>query len=402
MEILDARQRILLIANAPHPDIGALRKAITANKNYELELKYAYQDISNLASKDMIILHDLPSDNYPISTLSEQAKQKNIPLLFILGSQISNVRFNSMQDALKIDGTNGSQNDAQAIFAPGFNLYKIDDMVKSRVRNFVPLKAPFGEYKIHPKANVLLYQKIGTVDTKYPLAYFYEQQNHKIGIIAGEGIWHWRLFEYAQHETHETTDEFISRMIQFISQKEDKRKFRAFASQNTYKENEQIFFDAQLYNQNYELVNDPDAFLTVKDSKGKKFDYTLSKSNNYYKLDAGRFPEGNYSFTATTKQNGQQYSASGKFVVQSIEKEQYDLTARHDILYSLSNKNNGQLYQLDQINNLKEALVNSDTIKPLLIQSSQTERLLNIKWLALVIAFLLFLEWFLRRFHGTY
>ncbi|MEM9991599.1 MAG: hypothetical protein AAF738_07525, partial [Bacteroidota bacterium] len=41
IDVLDARQKILLLANSPHPDITALRQTFEQNKNYEVKVAYA-------------------------------------------------------------------------------------------------------------------------------------------------------------------------------------------------------------------------------------------------------------------------------------------------------------------------------------------------------------------------
>ncbi len=60
IDILDARQRILLLAESPHPDIAALRRMINSNKNYEVEVAYAGKLKENPAKYDLIVLHQLP------------------------------------------------------------------------------------------------------------------------------------------------------------------------------------------------------------------------------------------------------------------------------------------------------------------------------------------------------
>ena len=37
IDIRDSREKILLVANAPHPDIAAIKDAIESNQNYEVE-----------------------------------------------------------------------------------------------------------------------------------------------------------------------------------------------------------------------------------------------------------------------------------------------------------------------------------------------------------------------------
>ncbi|MEO6760208.1 MAG: hypothetical protein ABIO24_12195, partial [Saprospiraceae bacterium] len=41
IDVLDARQKILLLANSPHPDLTALRQTLEGNKNYQVSIAYA-------------------------------------------------------------------------------------------------------------------------------------------------------------------------------------------------------------------------------------------------------------------------------------------------------------------------------------------------------------------------
>ncbi|NJN77092.1 MAG: hypothetical protein HC803_01160 [Saprospiraceae bacterium] len=63
-------------------------------------------------------------------------------------------------------------NEVQAFVGTNFNLFTIDDKMKQEVRKFPPVIAPFGDFKASANAQTLLYQKIGTVETKYPLLSF--------------------------------------------------------------------------------------------------------------------------------------------------------------------------------------------------------------------------------------
>jgi len=402
IEVLDARQKILIMANAPHPDLATLKKTIERNKNYEVEVIMADKPAPGLGQYDIVMMHNLPSDDHPVGATLASLKSKRIPTVFFTGNQTSLNLFNKAQDALNISGNVSSMNQVQAVWKSGFNGYKIEERLKAGLTRFPPLDAPFGEYKEGAKTEVLLNQKIGKVETNYPLLCYSELNNWKTTVFAGEGIWRWRLFEYQQFQTDDKVFELVNKMIQYSSKKDDKRKFRSFVSKNVFKENEEVLFDAQLYNDNYELINDTDVFLKLKDNQGNSYDYTFSKTNNYYSLNAGELSEGTYNFTASTKSNGTDLSSKGSFAVQSIQKEQYDLTARHSMLNSLSERFGGKLYYPDQIDALTSDIVNAESIKPVLYQRNKTESLLNMKWLFAIAALALILEWFLRRFYGGY
>ncbi|MFN7833095.1 MAG: hypothetical protein ACK5Q2_14020, partial [Bacteroidota bacterium] len=61
MDILDARQKILLLANSPHPDLSALRSTLDENKNYAVSLAYISDPGLDAGKYDFVILHNLPS-----------------------------------------------------------------------------------------------------------------------------------------------------------------------------------------------------------------------------------------------------------------------------------------------------------------------------------------------------
>jgi len=402
VDVLDARQKIILLADSPHPDIKAIKSIIGSNKNYTIDVKMANDPMVNLKTYDIVILHNLPSQKYDINSYLTEIKRLRKPSFYIVGGETSMSLFNKAQNVLTINGSNSSMNDITPILEGGFNLFTLSDLLKSKIKQFVPLKVPFGEYKTAATSKVLLYQKIGNVETQYPLLAYSDIGNHKQAVLTGEGIWRWRLTEFTDFPEQPFTKETILKTLQYISQKEDKRQFRAFTNKIAYKENENILFDAQLYNANYEAINNPEAYLKITNSVGEKFDYTFSKNNNSYYIDAGRLPEDNYTYTANANYNGKNITASGKFSVQSIVKEQYDLTAKHDLLFSLTEKFGGEVIYPSGVAQLSDILSNNDSIKPILFQKAETKSILDYQWILAILILLLAIEWFMRRFYGGY
>ena len=66
-EVLNARQKILLIADAAHPDIAAIRSAIDQNKNYDLTVRLSNEYDGDLSGYSLIILHKIPSEREPVT-----------------------------------------------------------------------------------------------------------------------------------------------------------------------------------------------------------------------------------------------------------------------------------------------------------------------------------------------
>lgn len=401
IEVLDARQNIGIIAGSPHPDISALKQLLEQNKNYEVSIFSTVPSASEVDQLDLAILHQLPSSERNIAgTLSRLNTQKT-PRIFVLGPLTNITAFNANQSDITIRGTNGSVSDAQASLDSRFASFTLSDRVKQVVPTFPPMKSPFGQYEKAANLQVLLNQNIGGIETDYPLVAFSDKDGIKSGYILGTDIWRWKLFEYLQEGNFDVISELLDKVTIYTSTKEDKRKFRVNSVETIYNENDEVQFQAELYNNSYELTNDPDVFMTITDQSQNKYEYTFSKNSTVYSLDAGKLARGRYSYVARTNYNGEQYEVSGRFTVRDIQYELYDLEARHNVLYSLSEKFNGKVYYPEQMEELGTQILDSDVLKPVLYQSQVTRPLLDKRWIFGLVALILALEWLLRRYFGS-
>ena len=402
VDVLDARQKILLLAQSPHPDLTAIRQVVNKNKNYELEVAYIDEKNIKLAEYNFVILHQLPDSKSLSTPFIQEIQTKKIPHLFVVGTLTSLNQFNQVQSLLSISGDGQNTNEVQGNIAADFSLFTISDEVRNNLPSFAPLIAPFGEFKEAVNAQVLLFQRIGKIDTRYPLLVLGEQDGVKKGVLAAEGIWKWRLFDYLQHKNHDIIEEILGKTIQYLSLKEDKRRFRINLDKNIFNENEPIFQNAEVYNDNYELINESDVSVVIKNSEGKEFPFTFNKTEKAYALNAGLFPVGNYTFKGTTFQNGKQLTYSGQFSVQPIQLESFEVTANHSLLGVLSDQHGGEVVYPAQLVSISEKLKNKKSVKPVIYQTTKTRSVINLKWLCFLLMGLLTLEWFMRRYHGSY
>ena len=402
VDVLDARQKILIVANSPHPDVTSLRQSITRNKNYEVKVDYINNLKENVAAFDFVIMHQLPSFRYDAGNVINILNEKSIPRWFIVGTQTNLARLNQVQNLVAIQSDGRNTNEVQGRLAPGFNSFTIAETLEEALPNFAPLTAPFGEFVASEDAQVLLYQRIGKIDTRYPLLVLGEQRNARVGVLCAEGIWKWRLFDYLQNQNHDLFEELFGKTVQFVSLKEDKRKFRVNLSKNIFNENEAIDFDAELYNDSYELINGPDASITITNSEGNDFNFTFNKTPRAYALNAGIFPVGNYTFRASVLSNGEDLTYNGQFSVQPIQLEVYETTADHGLLRLLSEKYGGEMIYPGQLDGVAGIIRESGKAKPIIFQNSQTRSVINLKWIFFILLILLTTEWFLRRYFGGY
>ena len=291
IDVLDSRQKILILASAPHPDISALSQAIGINENYEVGFFLANKFKGSIDAYNLIILHQLPSINNAGSKLLSEIVKSDIPVLYILGARSALKSFNNLKVGLNIYGSNKKFNEVQGIVKNDFTLFTLDDNTRRFIEKLPPLLAPFGNYKSISSNNTMLYQRIGMVETEQPLIVFNSMGGRKTAIIAGEGIWKWRLHDYAAHNNHDIFNKLVSKIVQYLALQVDKSFFRVICKNDFY-ENEPLLFDAEVYNESYELINDPEVTMNIINSDNKKFPYTFSKTINAYRLNAGMFPVG--------------------------------------------------------------------------------------------------------------
>ncbi|MDR1847913.1 MAG: hypothetical protein LBR17_07365 [Bacteroidales bacterium] len=399
VEVLDSKEKILLLAASPHPDIAAIRRSLELNRNYEVSAAEIKDLPADFLSYSLIILHQLPSNTDNFNKIRKMQEQ-NIPLLFVLGSQTNLSLFNSLATGISVTGNSVNTNQSVALYNTDFSLFSPSKATENLLFRMPPLICPSVKIVAPPSASVLAYQKIGNVNTNYPLIAFYNSSSGKTGLIAGENIWKWRLQNYALNQTHAEIDEILQKSVKLVANKIDKSRFRIIAEQ-IYNENQPIVMEAEVYDENYELNNNAEVSIEIRDSHNKAFRYTFGKTDNAYRLNIGQLQAGKYQYAATTVSGGKNLTVKGSFVVSEENLENLNLTADHSLLYNISAKTSGRLFYPSNMQAITDYIKNNEHIKPVIYESTETKRLISEWWYWLIILLLLSVEWGLRKYWGN-
>ena len=401
IDILDAKQKILILARAPHPDISALKQAIESNYNYEVANSLIEKFDGEIGKYNLLILHQLPANKYPLGALFEKSSEKKIPLLFILGAKSDLNRFNQLNSGLRIITEKPAYNESLPVINQEFTLFTISEKTRKDVEFFPPLICPFGEYQMLNSANILFNQRIGSLDTKYPLVLFNQNLVSKTGIVAGEGLWRWRLGEFAKTGDHNAFNEIMTKMVQYLSVKVDKSFFKIICK-NNFLENQAVEFDAEVYNQSYEIINVPEVEIRIKNSEGQTYPFVFGKTANAYHLNAGIFSVDNYTYSASVGVGDKVFNDAGVFTVSPLNIESVNTYANHNLLFQLANKHDGEMLALEEMNDFPEKLKEREDIKTITYFEKRYNELVNVFWVFVLIIILLSGEWFLRKRNGAY
>lgn len=401
IEILDGKQKILVLSNSPHPDVTAIKQALGSNHNYETEYFVIDKFNKNIAAYNMVILHNLPSDRQYLHDIFQKIKDNQLPVLYIIGSQTNLKALNRQSPGFMIPDDNVIYNEAQPIYNNSFTLFSLPESSQIAIASFPPLISPYGEYSISPVAQSMFQQKIGSLHINDPLILFYQSQDARMGYIVGEGIWRWRLANYNNTGNHQVFDDLLNRIVQFLSVKADKSQFRIF-HKNNFDENQNIELEAELYNESYELVNDPEVTVTIMNSEGKRFPFTFSRTSRSYFLNAGHLPVDNYTYTAKVSWGNKTLSNEGIFTISALNIEKTNTIANHNLMYNIAVKRGGEMIYPDEMESLFQKMMEKDEVTSISYSRKKFSELLNLPWILALILGLLSIEWFIRKRSGSY
>jgi hypothetical protein len=405
VEVVEGRKKILMIARSPHPDIKALREVVEKNSNYEFivhipGLIEADPSLLQPGKVDLIIAHQSPdTDSRTTSILTSFLKAKASALIIIGGKTI--LRMLPTIGIPVTFETNTQRDEVQAVVNPDYHDLGFSDDLNTNVSRFPPVQVPFGKFTFPVTAKAVLKQRIGSVVTERPLLYTMEDDRQKVAVLMGEGIWKWRLSEFQETEKTNSFDELFSKLLQYLSTQDDRRKFRSFPLQHEFTSDGPVVLESQVYNDLFEPVYGNAIDIELRDEQGKvtTYRYVTGPGNTRYRI--GGLKEGVYRYKASTDLKGKKEEVRGEFLITEQNQEQQNLTADFGLLRTLADNTGGQFYKLADANKLASELTKADAKS--VIHSDETfNPLINLKWVFFVLLALISLEWFTRKYMGSY
>ncbi|MDY0284879.1 MAG: hypothetical protein RBR21_01965 [Bacteroidales bacterium] len=398
INVLDSRKKIALLSSVVSPDISALMKAITALNTYEID----YYDLNSdrapsLESYHILILYGIPPHDLLIKKIQESA----LPLFLIFTTADEAAGFNALAAGVQIVNKASDYSLSFPVINDAFSAFTIPPAFSDIADQLPPLSVPFAEFLQSAGNSVLLNQKIGNVITEMPLLSLTKTPDSRQCLLMGDGFWKWRMAAARMTDNTAAFDRLIARILQYLSIMEEKKFFVVEAADRFY-ENEPVEFTAEVYNDNFELTNTPDVALVITNERGETFPFSMIPGEKGYSLDAGMLVPGRYTYTATVVRNNTRTNAFGAFIVAARDIELSLLVANHSLLFDLATKNGGSVFYPDQMNRLQEVLAQDTVTKPVIYYREFFRSLVHDPRLFFFILLLLSVEWFLRRYAGSY
>ncbi len=399
IDVLDNRDKILILANAPHPDVAAIRNVLIQKETYEVVVATANNFSGDFESFNLVIAHGFGRQENALQWQSLWSSK--VPIWNILYGQTNSALINSYQSAFGMDGNGTKTNRIFPAFNSTFNTFKISDETRGFVRNVPPLTSPFSEIAKTNDNQTLLFQKLGSVETNYPLWYFDTRGTVKNAWLFGEGLWRWKMYNFQENQSFDHFSELVWKTVQYLSVKEDKSRFRLKLNKR-YNENENVIIQAEFYDKSYEKTNQFNISLTLTDELENTYSYAFVPNNLGYILDIGMLPPGVYNYAAEVEDGSKKFKKSGSFIVVPVNVEFTKTKADFDVLKKLSNKTKGSFYLQSDLNSLLINFEDKSNFPSISYTSESKKELIHYKWIFGFILLLLTIEWLMRKLKGRY
>lgn len=406
IEVLQSKRRVVMIARAPHPDIGAMRTALEADQ-FELEV-YNFQGNSQppeglmeaLDEAEVVLLHDLPSAGYSLGALREKVLKQKLPVWMVAGEQTKLQRAQAWDLGFQRKGGGQGNVRARARWNENFSLYALSQEEAQLIEQWPPLQTPFSELALSRGTDVLFWQQVGNVSTERPLMFFANRNGRKTAVLLGTGNWRWSMFNFTMTEDQQAYRTWVRKTIRYLARREDKRLFRIVDLPDFFPEQDDVVIKAELYNPSLELLEGGAAELRLKTPEGEVFEYSFVEQGRFYEARLGRLKPGLYAFTAQTTIAGKQREVSGQFLVREQKQELMEAVARYDVLRRMSDRTGGAFQEWTQVDSLVRQIQNRRDIRPISYVRTEYRDLIRETWLLGLLVLLLGVEWGVRKYLG--
>ncbi len=400
INVLDERLKIAILTSAPHPDVAVWRNALKTNKNYEVEVLDVDKFNNNINDYSLFILYQLPANSSHI-TLLNKIKDAKIPYLIQIGlaTQLDHLG-QVFTENYTIEGNSSTEENIKVKINDAFSLFTIDKRIVNDQATFPPLRAPLVELKGNEVYQHLMTKQLGKLDTGIPVWLLSESSDTKNGIIVGEGIWRWSMTSFSLYGSHDPFNEFLQQTTKYLVRKGRNKRFDINIDKE-YFEGNRIKLNARLLDPSMEAAIGGDISFNLKNSSNEVFEYAFGESGMKYSLDLGALEAGDYTYDAKAIIASETFRLNGSFTVKKMMLEQKDSHANASLMYQWANKTGGSLYYPDQLNEIKDKISQSN-LSSISYKTESFSDMIRLNWLFFIIVLFLSVEWFLRRFYGSY
>jgi len=392
LEVIDEQTKVLMLSSFHHPDIGVLKRSIEVNPQRKVEIDIGLSKENKLKDYQLIILYQ-PDVSF-VKVFEEIIKEKH-PFLLITGTKTN---WSVLNNYTQLGVAKNIINQSEKYFPILNESYLSFVQEDIGFNDFPPLQDVYGNVTVNIPHQVLLTQAINEIRLDFPLLATGEIENHKVAYLFGEGIWKWRSSYFKMNNSFEEFDSFIGSIIQLSASKKIRKRLEV-SVKNQFNSHEEIEFNAVYLDENYNIDERGSLVLEVKNkmtNEVKEQPFSLDKS--FFKTEISNLTPGEYSYKVSVDNHS--LMQTGSFTITDFDIEKQFVNSNPEKLRNLATNNNGDLYNLSNIQNLIDDIVDKEEYTPIQKSKEINSPFINYKLLMAILICLATLEWGLRKYWG--
>ena len=388
IKILEDKQNVLFVSNGSSPDARIIKSSFFGDDKFKLESKLFKEEVPNLEYVDAIVLIGNSSQ---ANRWLKKINKIDVGFLWFTG--VGGVFENDFLQFVRLDESNDN---VSIMVDESFDGFDLSGVLKAQDQ-LPPIAIPFGKWKVNGEIETVFNQKIGGVETSYPLFLFSKYNGKNFGVFIGEGLWRWGFFQN-NGDNQSFIHKLLTKSIRKIASKSIKSDLK-LRFKDEWLNNEEIKLVVNRLNDVSELTNEKSLLFNLMDANGvsKRFDFL--RINNHYELNIGLLPFGVYNYSIVYG-GIDSLGLEGGFIVKENKLESESIVADHYMLKKLSQETNGEFYLIEDVDSLIKKLKSSKNFKSVSFFESVLDYLIKNKWIFFIVLILASLEWFVRKWQG--
>jgi len=418
LRVLESKRQVLLLGAAPSPSLAAIRRVYERNADTKVTARVPTQDGSfiggslpeDLSTFDVVVCAGFPSAPVPDDVVERVATQieDDTPALFFLDRQ-TDLSAWSEHFASVLPATPGAANtgftDASFTVVESERqhpVFRLEDADVSLFDRVPPLRASDINWTPTPDARVLATATQPSPSASAPLLVVRSRAGLRTAAVLGTGVWRWALLPSGLEPAAPLWPGLASNLLRWVSTEADDSPVRVRPVASTFDGGEPVSFTGQVYNESMQPVSDATVEVTVTDSGGTEYPYTMEPvGQGRYTLDVGTLPEGSYRYEAAARLEGTKVGTDqGEFSVAPLRLEYQAPRADAVLMRQLAARSGGTAYTPETAQQLPADLADRASFSSEVVQQTSEAELWRTSLFLIAILVLLAGEWTLRKLFG--
>ncbi len=415
MRVLKGKHKVMLIAAAPHPDVGMIKRIFKHSDHVDLSVRtfksnnsFYEGEIPNsqqLKEQDVLILFHLPSQkmntafwNQLVNLIQEDEK----PVLFMYNSSVNISRLNQIHELLPVK-LSGKSNDILltpqvtplGIESPFFRDNEEDEPVQFLWQGLPPVFYSLRTAALKPESRVILTGRSITDQRQIrPLIISRHIGKQKSIAILGHHLHRWDLLAQGIGKSNQGIYVFFKNAVRWLSLREDVQPVQIQLDKLLYDSGEMIWAGVRVLDGQSEPVTNADVKIRLHHQDSERNVEILNEGNGLYQAKIQAFEGGEYTlFAEATLDHHSLGTDTSTFHLKPFQKELLHMQADPRQLKLLSQKTGGISAPIDSFDTVFDDL----QFPRQQITTSNTIRLHHTYWMLVLLLLSLFIEWWLRK-----